>query len=274
VVIVDRRTRGIAVAAAVCSILMFAPVPAQAEPPPNDTEATAISFTSLPFTHTEDTTEATTNGPQYCEKSGSVFYRFRTDADVWVQIDTVGSDYDTVLGVYRRTRSGIDQIKCNDDRLYPASAVRFVAHAGRWYTIMVGKDRRTAGELTITATEVNDVTLEMTSAVTGGTYDTDTGTATIEGTVSCNERSVFYVEAEVRQLRHNGLFVAQGYGYTEGTCTPESDTVWTLDVESYSGIAFGSGSAHVESYLYGDDGFGDRVRPDEGVDDTITLVAG
>jgi hypothetical protein len=87
-------------------------VPAQAAlaaPPPNDLESAATKITTIPFTETIDTTEATTDGPRVCRRSyrnASVFYRFRSASDVYVQFDTFGSGYDTSLAVYHRNRAG------------------------------------------------------------------------------------------------------------------------------------------------------------------------
>ena len=255
-----------------CSFVIVAAVPAHAASPANDDESGAVRIGALPFTATQDTTEATTSGPDICSKSGSVFYRYTPSSDTRVQIDTIGSDYDTELGVYRRTRAGIDRVACDDDRFYPQSGVRFLARAGERYYVMASRERRAGGSLTLTVTEVAGGAFTASTTVTGATYDAETGNATVTGTIECSKRSVYYVEMELRQLRHHGLFVAHGYSYDEDTCTPEDGGTWTVEVESESGVAFGAGDAHVESFLYASDGFGNRVREDQGAS-TVQLVA-
>ena len=67
--------------------------------PANDLIGSATSIGALPFTETLDTTLAHGDGPRFCGNSGSVFYRFRPSVDTRMQVDTLGSDYDTVLTV-------------------------------------------------------------------------------------------------------------------------------------------------------------------------------
>jgi len=271
----DRRIRSLALVAAACSIVALGAVPAAAGAPDNDAESAAVKITDLPFSSEQDTTEATNSGPRLCRNSnrGSVFFSFRSPNDVRIQIDTIGSDYDTLLAVYRRTRSGVDPVRCDEDAFYPASGVRFLAQAGVRYVVMVAQERRVGGQLTLSATTLSDTDLEMTADVTASTYDPAGGNATITGTVSCTERSWFYLRrAELRQVREGGVFVAGGYSYDFGTCTPEDGGAWELEFETETGVAFGEGDARFSYEVSANDGFGDRVLIDEQVL-TVALVA-
>src|SRR5687768_3465792 len=88
---------------------------ASAAPPSNDTEAEAIEIGPLPFTHSMDTSEATNDGPRFCTTQASVFYSFTPDVTGRVQVDLIGSGYDTTLGVYTRTNEGtVQPVTCND----------------------------------------------------------------------------------------------------------------------------------------------------------------
>ena len=270
-----RWIRSLALVAAACSIVALGAVPALAGTPVNDEESAAVRITDLPFSYEEDASEATNSGPRLCRNSnrGSVFFSFRSPTNVSIQIDTIGSDYDTLLVVYRRTRSGVDQIRCDEDAFYPASGVRLVAKAGVRYLVMVAQERRTGGQLTLSATQVVDTDLETTTEVTTSTYDPAGGNATVSGTIACTERSWFYIRrAELRQVREGGVFVASGYSYDFGTCTPESDGAWELEFESESGVAFGEGDARFSYEVFANDGFGDRSISDEEVL-TVPLVA-
>ncbi|HXQ33495.1 MAG TPA: hypothetical protein VN843_05690, partial [Anaerolineales bacterium] len=46
----------------------------------------------------------------------TVWYEFTPPDDGWLNIDTIGSDYDTMLAVWTGTRGSLDLIGCNDDR--------------------------------------------------------------------------------------------------------------------------------------------------------------
>ena len=46
------------------------------------------------------------DGPRFCSNERSVFYAFTPAEDVYVQVDTLGSDYDTVLAIYTRDEAG------------------------------------------------------------------------------------------------------------------------------------------------------------------------
>ncbi len=225
---------------------------AVAAPPSNDTEAGAIRIGSLPFTHSMDTSDATTDGPRICSTVASVFYSFTPAATTHVQIDLIGSEYDTTLGVYTRSDGGeVKRVKCNDDRFGYASGVRFRAQAGVTYFVMVsqccGYRGSGGGPLVLTATKVTNVDLEFAFQVTGGTVDPNTGIATITGTATCNARSVVDREFALRQLRQ-GFFVARGGVYLVVACTPDSPAEWSAEVDTETGIAFGTGPATLSTY--------------------------
>ncbi|MGH2672377.1 MAG: hypothetical protein ACRDHC_05320 [Actinomycetota bacterium] len=114
--------------------------PASALPPSNDTEGTAVVVDAVPFTHSVDTTEAVPGGPGFCSNGASAFYRFTPSEDVRIQVDLLGSDYDTTLGVYTRDGEGqVEPLTCNDDRLGVAAGVRLRAVSGTTYYFMVGR---------------------------------------------------------------------------------------------------------------------------------------
>jgi hypothetical protein len=266
----------ILILSSVVVVAMTGVIPAQAAPPTNDTEAGAVAVGPLPFTYTQDTSEAAPDGPRFCSNSASVFFTFTPEQDGRIQVDTMGSDYDTVLAIYRRDASGrVKRIDCNDDRFGLSSGLRFRASADTTYVFMVGQccgnGRRGGGELTLTVTEVADVDLNYTIGIDSGTVDAATGIATIQGTVTCNERAVVYREGSLRQLRQ-GLFVARGYWYVEVGCTPGETIDWSVEVDTETGVAFGAGSATIRnSFSAATDGFREYVF-DELDDEVVTLT--
>jgi hypothetical protein len=225
---------------------------AAAAPPSNDTEAGAIAIGSLPFTHSMDTSDATTDGPHICSTVASVFYTFTPDTTSRVQVDLIGSEYVTSLGIYTRNQAGdAERVTCNRYRFAPAAGVRFTAQAGATYFLMVsqccGHRGSGGGPLVLTAANVTNVALEYAFQVSGGTVDPATGIATLTGTMTCNEHSAGYREMTLRQLRQ-GIFVARSYFGFSIECTPDNPGEWSVEVDTDTGIAFGSGSATVRTW--------------------------
>jgi hypothetical protein len=116
---------------ALLSVVAVVGLPSSAQAgvaPANDliTDATVIG--ALPFTDSVDTTTANGDGPSRCfGNSGSVFYKLRPDTDMRLQVDTLGSDYDTVLTILRGRIGNLNLIECVDDSFNLQSVIRFRA---------------------------------------------------------------------------------------------------------------------------------------------------
>jgi hypothetical protein len=270
-----RRLGALLVATTVIMVGLGA-TPAAAAPPSNDRESGAIAIGPLPFTTSQDTSEATAGGPRFCASRASVFYSLSSAVTQRVQVDTIGSDYDTVLAVYRRTAAGrVRALDCNDDRFGVASGVRFRAAAGKTYFLMVGQCCSNVGggggELVLTATQVADVPLQFSLDVTGGTVDQATGLATLNGTLTCNERAFVFRDMMLRQLRE-GIFVARGFVGLEVSCTPGVVEQWSVEVDTETGIAFGPGPALLRTFFeFATDGFRDFIEDVSVPDEQVTL---
>jgi hypothetical protein len=251
--------------------------PALATPPANDTESGAIVVRGLPFVHSMDSSEANGDGPRFCANSGSVFYRFTPVSGVRMQVDTIGSRFDTVLSVYTRDAAGEAQrLGCSDDRFGSTSGLRLRAQAGVTYFIMVGRCCGDGGDgggpLTLTISEVADVELHVTSELSlPTTVDPSTGLATVSGRVTCNERSVVYPNGMLRQLRDD-LWLARGWYWLAIGCMPGEPVSWSVEIDSESMIAFGAGPALIRSWDAASDGFEDWVQLDR-VDHQIQLAS-
>jgi hypothetical protein len=114
---------------------------AAAQPPTNDDIANATVVTELPFAVGPiDTGEATAavDDPQDCYNNGSNWYTFTPTANISIEVNTIGSEYDTTLGVYTGSPDSLSLIGCNDDFYDFQSAVRFDATANTTYCVMVG----------------------------------------------------------------------------------------------------------------------------------------
>jgi hypothetical protein len=195
------RRLAITVPALVITSLIFLAAPAVAVPPDNDNFANRILLTVDGPNGTADATEATfegtgltqealTPGASQCNEdtgtqvtSGGV----AMDRTVWWQvagnggvltINTRGSNYDTVLGVYDSTTSNLVATSagtgfrgCNDDIYYNSSTsnnirseVQFPSVSGRAYWIQVGCLDGTCDDTVSLDTEVRVVSAPANDA--------------------------------------------------------------------------------------------------------------
>lgn len=240
-----------AAAHAVPMLLLLVARTASAAPPANDNFADATVVPGLPFTDTENTVEATreVNEPRpICLESNTnnntVWYSFTPDADVDVQVDTVGSDYDTTLTVYTGSFPSLTEIACNDDFAFPdrRSSLTFSAVAGETYFIMVGAFNDTGGgNLVFNMQEFIElgITLDAT-----GTLNLATGQATVTGTVFCSSSTTVDVTGSVGQKLKGSPF-ADTFD-TQVACVEGPDgTPWSA-VTDLGGLK--SGKANVEAF--------------------------
>jgi hypothetical protein len=118
--------------------------------PPNDTFANAMSIPGIPFQHivsTTDATETDLNDPDAVPCEGrtlargkrTLWYRYQATSNRGVHADTIGSNYDTYIAVWKGTSlANLTFVTCDDDvfsALY--SEVLFSASAGNTYYVEV-----------------------------------------------------------------------------------------------------------------------------------------
>lgn len=86
----------------------------------NDEIANAHPVNVFPFSETRQTLGATTavDDPVLCSStigSHSVWYTFNPPESGTLSINTAGSNYDTVVGIFSGTSQSLDQVACNND---------------------------------------------------------------------------------------------------------------------------------------------------------------
>lgn len=189
-----------------------------------------------------------------------------------VQADTLGSNYDTVLSVFRGPLGGLRVVACNDDRLGLDSAVRFTARAGVRYIFMIarccGFSPGRGRQLDFSLTLVPSVPFTFDADVTGATLDPTTGDITIEGTFECTHRSLGDLGGTIRQLR-NGLFIARSEFFVPLLCTEPGPMTWSAVAAPLGEIAFGLGDARFQWRLSATNGFRSVAQPE--VDEMIAI---
>lgn len=90
----------------------------------NDDFDAATPVDALPATISQDTSFATSaaDDPSFtCPSAGarpgfaSVWFKFSATENGVLRVDTSGSGYDTILGVWKGTRGNLEQVACDDD---------------------------------------------------------------------------------------------------------------------------------------------------------------
>jgi hypothetical protein len=250
-------------AAALAAVLLFFS-PAVAQPPPND-DVLAATPVTIPFGEALNTTEATTapDDPDCAGQGATVWYSFTPDADGTYAADTFGSDYDTTLSVYTGAPGSLTQIACNDDFNSLQSVVIWEATAGTTYLIMVGSFASGPGGNLIFGLDVAPPPLVLDLALSPkGSVVPKTGTATVRGTVVCNEpATVFGISGRLEQ-RKGRVILGGDFFVGEFACEPP-ETAWSATVTASNGL-FTGGKARVlnvsasgcgEDFLLCDDAF-------------------
>jgi hypothetical protein len=230
-------TRRLAVIIGIC-LLAVSAAPVLAAAPDNDDIGSPIVVSAIPYTNTQDTTEATT-GPTDpdCDGTGpTVWYELTPTEDQRLEANTFGSDYDTTLYVGRPDGAGgIDLIDCNDDAGGDVqSRLRFDARQGETYLLMVGAfGGGTGGNLVFNVDIAPPVVpVELTLSIdTAGRFDRQ-GVATISGVVSCSGAEYVELYAELRQ--QVGRFSIIGYSFDFVECSAEGAT-WQMQIRGITG---------------------------------------
>ncbi len=110
--------------------------------PPNDDFGAATPIGAAPHSTTQNVAGATTaaDDPTFTCTSGqkyrTVWYQYTAPSAQPLIVNTLGSDYDTVLGVWTGSRGSLSPIACSDDALGTAqSQVQFIPSPGTTYYI-------------------------------------------------------------------------------------------------------------------------------------------
>jgi RTX calcium-binding nonapeptide repeat (4 copies) len=170
---VEIRGQGIGrllAAVAVAPLLVATAGPAVAAPPPNDNFAARTTIPAVPFTEVTPTAEATREPGEPHPDCGSigktVWYQYTPPADVVLGASTMGSDFDTLLGVWTGADLGsLSPVTCAD-----SFNTVFEARAGTTYLIQVGGWDGDGGTLSFRLREVDAGVISgtVTASETGG----------------------------------------------------------------------------------------------------------
>jgi uncharacterized repeat protein (TIGR01451 family) len=175
--------------------------PAHAAPlrqaPSNDNFANALVISTLPYSNTQSTTSATTQtgDPVFpcIANSGttnngrgwySVWYVYTPTVAGTLHMDTIGSDYDTVLGVWRGAWGSLTNVGCDDDSGPGTQSLLDVSVVSGtvYYVEIAGYYSTSSGNLVISASLVTPANDDFGNAfvisTTPYTYTQNTSLAT------------------------------------------------------------------------------------------------
>jgi hypothetical protein len=207
-------------------------------PPPNDEFANATAISSLPFTQTLDTRGATQapDDPLACgDAARSVWYRFIPTSNMRINLDTSASEYTARASVFVGTRGNLTPVgPC----AWPNA--RVPVSAGVTYWILVS-GYGSLGNLVLSVTEAPPpLAIELKLDPTGSVVPS-TGTATVHGTLTCNQPSVVMIGGQVQQ--QIGRATISAWINTTLSCDPGAPTVWSQVLSSPPGAFVGGRAA-------------------------------
>lgn len=251
-------TRNLArgLAAAATAVLLATSAGSALAMPGNDDIASPIAIPAIPYSNTQDTSDATTGATDPdCSGTGpTVWYAYTATEAGSLLAATFGSDYDTTLYVGTPDGSGgMNLIDCNDDAGNGLqSAIRFEAEAGTTYLFMIGAFAGGSGGSLVFSLDIAPPPLEMAITIDPrATFDAY-GAMTFSGTVTCSAQT-FDVGIGSQARQRVGRFIIAGYGETWlAGCGPDPSP-FTIEIRSEDG-RFAGGPATVYAFAYACDG--------------------
>jgi hypothetical protein len=232
-------------------------------PPPNDDFDNATVISTVPYSNTEDTSDATSavDDPNCFTLPGSdptVWYKFTPSQSLRYNINTNASSYPTAVSVYTGTRGNLSQLTCT------FGSAQFSATAGQTYYIEVGSVAGAEGGTLVFSL---DVAFNMQLALgSTGSVISRTGTATVSGSVTCTKANTVNVSGDLKQTI--GRLIVHGSYSTSVPCS--GDTSWKATVTGDNGL-FAAGKATISATAQ-------AVDPDTGApvqtsaSGTVTLI--
>lgn len=214
--------------------------PVLAAPPVNDNFSGAIEIPGLPYTETVDTSEATSDASDAelnieCGApaiDASVWYEFTPSADMAVLVEVSASDYSAGVFVATGSPGAFGPVEACGP-----GAVVFGATAGTTYVLMIIDDQQDGGgsggtlELSVTEAPPPPEIDIMVDPV--GTFNAQTGSVTITGTITCTEGAFAFIDTALTQ--RVGRFVVRGFGFAEVLCDGTAQ-LWTAEVLGDNGL--------------------------------------
>ena len=213
-----------------------------AGPPANDSVADALVIPALDYHGALDTLCATWDEPTPAGScwgwARNVWYKLTLPANRFVRVSTEGSSYWAPIEVYIGSPGALSRITCN------SPVVEFRAPEGQPCYIMISGQ---GGNLVLDVQDLGPA-LDIEALVKGGTVNSKTGAATINGVVQCNKPVLVRLNGELRQRLGRGTIISAGFD-KEFACSPGEATPWSVVVRGER--PYGGGSAELLANAWG-----------------------
>lgn len=222
-------------------------------PPANDDFASPQLVPSNTARYTADVVNATSapDDPWCFGNAQSVWYAFTPPSTMRLEANTLGSNYDTSLGVYSGARGALTELACNDDAANSLqSRVRFEARAGTTYYFMASSRYYPVSPANLTFNLLPaPPPFSFSPAVAQfGSVTPSTGAVTVSGSVQCSQPAYVSISGQLKQKR--GRTAVTGYWSAFVPCN--GVTPWSATVQSQtqlfkgrSALLFAGGKAEL-----------------------------
>jgi hypothetical protein len=168
-----------------------------AAPPVHDDFASAKTIRSIAYHDAVDTREATpsdtvpnVDDPDHflCQGSdhhygfASVWYKYTPPETQSLSLDTISTEYDTFIAVWRGARGNLSLVACNDENFEGDAELSFIAQAGITYYIEVAQFNDGTGGTSIIGGDlvfnafITNTTVRMRGAIRGRYFVPETST--------------------------------------------------------------------------------------------------
>lgn len=230
-----------AVAALTVGLLTLGIVPAVlAAAPSNDLFTGATAISSLPFSDSLDTTEATTDSDD--AQANATCGAPATDASVWyslagndefVTVDVSGSNYSAGALVATGTQGSLTTVACGP------GGTAFLAESGTTYFILVFDDQQdgdgqNGGSMSINVTSAPAPSVDALTVSSVAKFHKD-GSATVSGTMTCSG-DVNFTEIDISLGQTVGRVKISGFGFTNDITCDGTAQAWSADVAADNGL--------------------------------------
>ncbi|MBI5142501.1 MAG: hypothetical protein HZA20_10005 [Nitrospirae bacterium] len=260
--------------------MMFAVVPlVEAVPPVNDAcgAATAVAmspaFSDIVLSTQEATSEAspfaTCNVDPTFKNQHSVWYVWTAPTADQVEVNTYGSNYDTVVAVWSGACGSLVEVACNDDAHFSyQSKVTLTPVAGTTYYIEVmGYDDLEFGSLNLVVQPVGTVSLcELPSdpqLVSSSTNDQSESSINAAGEVVWVEYNPSNNYDQIMSNKRGALVTDAGFHYSP-SINGLGDVVWSQVASGFEQIMKRSNAGAVTTVTTGNVHHSDPVINDNG----------
>jgi hypothetical protein len=202
-------------------------------PPPNDDFNAPTVIPSMPFTVSENITNATTapDDPFCVGHAQTVWFAFTPAQNMRIEANTFGSNYDTTLSVYTGSRGSLTQLACNDDSVSVQSRIRFDAVAGTTYYFMVSSFSFFSvsnANLVFNLVPAPPPLAIAPSVIQFGSVDPSTGAASISGFVSCSQPAFVTISGQLKQTHGP----ASTFGFFSVFVPCNGTTPWSTSIQT------------------------------------------